>query len=328
MPSAPQLRANLVGSHRAAETWGREDLSDEDEPVLALRQETQGGLRPAAVVTGASAGIGRAMAKTVACEGGAIVLVARSLEGLQMVADEVRQAGAEAYTLELNLLAGNAPARLERFLSEHGLFCDVLVNSAGFGLRGAATALPIDEQLDIIHLNIRALSDATLRFLPGMVARRRGGIINVSSVAGFTPGPYMAVYYASKAFVRSFSQALHEEVRQAGVTVTCVAPGPVRTEFLGALGARHTILFRFFPALTPEAVAEKVWRGFKSRRRIVVPGFSSRLAILATALLPFSIMLPLIAKLQRSGNDPCPCGSGKKFKKCHGAGRFGSAFGR
>lgn len=296
--------------------------------MLALRQEAQGGARPAVVVTGASAGIGRAMAGIVARDGGVVVLVARSLEGLQTVADEVREAGAEAFALELNLLAEDAPAQLERFLSEHGLFCDILVNSAGFGLRGAATTLPLDEQIDIINLNMRALSNATLRFLPGMVARRRGGIINVSSVAGFTPGPYMAVYYASKAFVRSFSLALHEEVRHAGVTVICVAPGPVRTEFMGTLGARHIALFRYFPALSPEAVAEKAWRGFKSGRRIVVPGLSSRLAVLVTALLPNSMMLPLIAKLQRSGNDPCPCGSGKKFKKCHGAGRFGNNFGR
>ncbi|MCT7374720.1 SDR family NAD(P)-dependent oxidoreductase [Chelativorans salis] len=281
----------------------------------------RGDLRPAVVVTGASAGIGRAIARIAAREGSAIVLIARSSDGLQAVAEEVREAGAESFTLELNLLAEHAPARIERFLSEQGLFCDVLVNCAGYGLRGAANTLPVDEQMDIINLNIRALSDVTLRFLPGMAVRRRGGIINFSSVAGFTPGPYMAVYYASKAFVRSFSQALHEEVRHAGVTVTCVAPGPVRTEFLGVSGARQTILFRFLPALPPEVVAEKAWRSFRSRRRFVAPGLSSKLAILTARLFPSSMMLPLIAKLQRRGNDPCPCGSGKKFKKCHGAKR-------
>ena len=135
---------------------------------------------------------------------------------------------------------------MDDFLSTHGLVCDVLVNSAGYGLRGAATALPIDDQLGIIDLNIRALSELSLHFLPGMVTRGRGGVLNFSSVAGFLPGPYMALYYASKGFVLSFSEALHQELRRTGVTVTCVAPGPVRTEFLERAGAESDSALRRF----------------------------------------------------------------------------------
>ena len=283
---------------------------------------SNGELRSAVVVIGASGGIGRAIAKVVARErSGAVVLVARSPEGLDAAAAEVREAGGQAFTLELDLLAGDASTRLEDFLSARGLVCDVLVNSAGYGLRGAATALPIDDQLGIIDLNVRALSELTLHFLPGMVARGRGGVINLSSVAGFMPGPYMALYYASKGFVRSFSEALHQELRRTGVTVTCVAPGPVSTEFLERSGAYQTPLFSILPKLAPDDLAERAWRGFKSGRRLVVPGISAKLAVLAGKFLPSAAMLPLIGRLQRSGNDPCPCGSGKKFKKCCGVRR-------
>ncbi|TJW07033.1 MAG: SDR family NAD(P)-dependent oxidoreductase [Mesorhizobium sp.] len=274
--------------------------------------------RPAVVVTGGSGGIGRAIASLAARERGAVVLVARSPEGLAAAAAEVREAGGEAFTLQLDLVAGDAPTRLEDFLSAHGLVCDVLVNSAGYGLRGAATALPIDGQLGIIDLNIRSLSELTLHFLPGMVTRGRGGVLNLSSVAGFVPGPYMALYFASKGFVRFFSEALHQELRRTGVTVTCVAPGPVSTEFLERSRAYQTQLFSILPQLDPEDVAERAWRGFKSGRRLVVPGISAKLAALAAALLPSAAMLPLVGRLQRSGNDPCPCGSGMKFKKCCG----------
>lgn len=279
-------------------------------------------LRPAVVIVGASRGIGRSIAKVAAREHAIVVLVARSAGGLTAAATEIREAGGEAFTLELDLLAQDAPRRLEDYLIGQGLACDVLVNSAGHGLRGAATALPAGDQLAIIDLNIRAICAMTLHFLPGMVARKRGGVINLGSVAGFTPGPYMALYYSSKAFLRSFSEALHQEVRRTGVTVTCVAPGPVATDFLQSSGAGQTMLFNLLPKLSSDEVAERAWKGYKSGRRTVVPGLSAKLIATAAALLPAAVMLPLIGSLQRSGNDPCPCGSGKKFKKCCGARQY------
>jgi short-subunit dehydrogenase len=277
-----------------------------------------GEFRPAVVVVGASRGIGRAIAKVAAREGSAVVLVARSPDGLAAAANDVRRAGGEAFTLELDLIAGDASARLQEFLFANSLVCDVLVNSAGYGLRGAATLLPVDKQLGIIDLNIRALTDLTLRFLPGMVARGRGGVLNLGSVAGFTPGPNMALYYASKGFVRSFSHALHQEVRHTGVIVTCVAPGPVSTEFLERSDAHRTPLFKILPKQDAEYVALRAWRGFKSGRRLVIPGISAKLAAFAVALLPSAVVVPLIGRLQSRSNDLCPCGSGERFKKCCG----------
>jgi short-subunit dehydrogenase len=276
-------------------------------------------VRPAVVVTGASRGIGREIAKVAARDGGAVVLVARSAVDLAAAAADVRAAGGEPFPLALDLTAADAPMSLENFLAQNGLACDVLVNSAGYGLRGAATALPAADQVGIVDLNIRALTALTLHFLPGMVARKRGGVINLGSVASFVPGPYMALYYASKGFVRSFSTALHQELRRTGVTVTCVAPGPVATEFLERSGAGRARLFQYLPKIFAQDVAEQAWRGFKAGRRLVVPGAVAKLAILTSALLPSAILLPLVGKLQRRGNDPCPCGSGRPFRKCHGA---------
>jgi short-subunit dehydrogenase len=279
----------------------------------------KGELRSAVVVVGGSRGIGRAIAKVAARDHAVVVLVARSPEGLAAAATDVRVAGGEPFTFSLDLFAADASARLQDFLAENDLMCDVLVNSAGYGLRGAATTLAMDEQLGIIDLNIRALSDMTLRFLPAMVARRRGGVLNLGSIAGFTPGPNMALYYASKAFVRSFSQALHQELRGTGVTVTCVAPGPVATEFLERSGADRAALFKILPKLDSQYVAERAWRGFKSGRRLVVPGISAKLAALATTLLPSAVLLPVIGRLQRRSRDPCLCGSGKTYQECCGS---------
>lgn len=276
-------------------------------------------VRMAVVVVGASRGIGRAIAKVAAKGGTPVVLIARSPDALAAAATDVRQGGGDAFALELDLVEGDATARLQDFLTTNGLVCDVLVNSAGYGLRGAATTLPLDDQLGIIDLNIRALSGLTLHFLPGMVARGRGGVLNLASVASFTPGPNMAVYYASKSFVRSFSEALHQELRGTGVTVTCVAPGPVATEFLERSGANRALLFKILPKLNSDYVAKRAWSGFKSRRRLVVPGASAKLAVLAAALIPNAIMLPLISRLQRRSSDPCPCGSGMQYRKCCGA---------
>ncbi|MGO4622943.1 SDR family NAD(P)-dependent oxidoreductase [Ensifer sp. 2TAB8] len=276
--------------------------------------------RPAVVVVGASRGIGRAIAELAARDDAPVVLVARSIEGLHVVESSIKQAGGQAFCLPLDLTSRDASTNLEEFLSRQGLVCDVLVNSAGFGLRGAATSLPIGDQLGMIDVNMRALAEMTLRVLPGMVERRRGGVINMASVASFTPGPYMAMYYASKAFVHSFSEALYQETRKTGVTVTCVAPGPVSTEFLEKSGANRAALFKVLPKASPDYVAAAAWRGFKAGRRLVIPGVSAKLAILLAGMLPSYALLPIVGRLQLRGNDPCPCGSGKQLKHCCRAG--------
>ncbi len=286
-----------------------------------MNDQQREALYPAVVVVGGSRGIGRAIAKVAARDGATVVLVARSLDGLAAAANDVKVAGGKAFTLPLDLLARDASTRLKDFLTVNGLVCDVLVNSAGYGLRGPATTLPIGDQLGMVDLNIRALTDMTLHFLPGMVARGRGGVLNLGSIAGFTPGPNMALYYASKAFVRSFSEALHQEVKSTGVTVTCVAPGPVSTEFLERSGAGRAALFKILPKLSSDYVAECAWRGFRSGRRLVVPGLSAKLVAFVASSLPAAVKVPLIGRLQRRSRDLCPCGSGKPFKECCGSRR-------
>lgn len=278
----------------------------------------QNGLRPVVVVTGATSGIGRAMAKVAAAEGRAIVLVGRSDEQLETVADEVRALGGTPFLLNLDLLAADASRQVQDFLRDNGLTCEVLINSAGRGVQGLAAAQPLDIQLEAIDLNARALVELTIALIPPMVARGTGGVINLGSVAGFVPGPQMAVYYATKSFVSSFSQALNQELRPTGVTVTCVAPGPVETEFLEGRGIKQLPIFSFLPALSAEEVAKTGWKGFKQRRPMVVPGLSSKIAVFALSLAPLRLVLPLIDGLQRRNNDKCPCGSGKKYRNCHG----------
>jgi hypothetical protein len=280
---------------------------------------SQNGLRPAVVVTGATSGIGRAMAKVAARERRIVVLIGRSPERLDLVAGEVREQGGEPVVLNLDLLAQDATRRVQDFLLEQRLVCDILVNSAGLGFQGLSASNPVDAQLAVIDLNARALVELSLALIPAMVARRGGGVINLGSVAGMIPGPQMAVYYASKSFVASFSQALYQELRPTGVTVTCAVPGPVETEFLEGRGIKQLPIFTSLPALSAEEVAESAWQGFKKGRRLVVPGLASKIAAAAISIMPLRFALPLIDALQRRNNDKCPCGSGKKFRNCCGS---------
>lgn len=260
--------------------------------------------RPAVVVTGASAGLGRAFARNAAEDGGPVVLIARTQAALEDAAAEVRQGGGEPLVLPLDLMRDGAAAQVEQYLAEHELFCAVLVNSAGLGIHGAACALPPESQLSIVDLNIRALTSLTLRFLPGMVARGSGGVINLGSAASFVPGPYMALYYASKAFVCSFSEALWEETRNTGVTVTCVVPGPVKTGFFATAGASRARLFKLLPRLTADRVARAGWRDFRAGRRLSTPGATARLAATLAGCLPHALTLPVLARLQQENVRP------------------------
>jgi hypothetical protein len=160
--------------------------------------------------------------------------------------------------------------------------------------------LPRERQLALVDLNMRAVTDLTLRFLPGMVERARGGVLNVASVASAFPGPGMALYYASKAFVRSFSEALHEETRGAGVTVTCLCPGPVATPFLDLAGARRARLFKLLPKASARRVAAEGWAGFKAGRRLVVPTLAAKATLALGPLIPKALALPLVLRAQTS----------------------------
>src|SRR5262249_7231537 len=242
-------------------------------------------MKPAIVVTGASSGIGRALALVAAREGAPMVLIGRSQAALDELAAGLSRSGVESHTLALDLIEPDAGARIETALAEHGLYCDVLVNSAGFGVFGLAAEADRAQQLRLIDVNIRALTELTLRFLPGMVARRRGGVLNLWSLTAYTPGPMMAAYFASKAYVKSFSQALAAEVAGTGVTVTCLNPGVVRTAFFQRCNV-NTRLFKIVPRSNADHTAETGWRAFKRRKRLIMPRFMNRVIAGFCSIVP------------------------------------------
>src|SRR6202051_790232 len=222
-------------------------------------------MKPVTLITGASAGIGAELARVFANRGHELVLVARRQNRLIALADEIAAAGRPRPTvLTIDLEQRDAVARIAAELSSRGLEPAIVVNNAGFGLAGAAADLDRDEQLGMIDLNIRALTDFSLAFVDSL-ARHRGGILNVASVAAFLPGPGMAVYYASKAYVLSFSEALHRELKSRGIRVTALCPGPVPTEFQGRSGMRADRSQQIL-TLTADRVAQIGYEGAVSRQ--------------------------------------------------------------
>lgn len=192
---------------------------------------------PTALITGASAGLGDGFARALAKDGHELILTARRVDRLEALAAELRAAhGVAVHVFAADLADPGAPERLLGEIAAAGLAVDLLVNNAGYGARGDFATLDRDEQLGIVDVNCRALVALAHGVLPQMLARGSGGILNIASTAAFQPGPWMAVYYASKAFVLSFSEALHEEVRDQGVRVSALCPGPTRTEFADRAG--------------------------------------------------------------------------------------------
>ena len=244
---------------------------------------------PVALITGASAGIGAALANVFADHGHTLVLAARRAPQLKALADAIEERGhARPHVVIIDLGQPGAAARIEEELRARGLEAQFLVNNAGFGLMGLAASLDRQQQLAMIDLNVRVLTELSLRFVPSLT-RHRGGILNVASVAGFLPGPRSAVYYASKAFVLSFSEALQRELRPRGIRVTCLCPGPVPTEFQARAGATGTPEAWATPAAR---VALAGYRGLMRGRKVVVPGLANKLiATLASRWVPRRILL-------------------------------------
>ena len=257
-------------------------------------------MQPAVVVTGASSGLGVEFAKLAAAEGARVVLIARSRPELDALAASIDPSGRLTVVLSLDLSSPDAGEVIVRELEALDLYCHILINNAGFGLFGDAVELDRQQQLGIIDVNVRAATDLMLRFLPGMVARRSGAVLNVGSVAGFAPGPRMAVYFASKAYLISISQGLRQEVRGAGVTVTCLCPGPVRTPFLARAGADRVALFKLLPKLDAADVARAGWNAMRAGHALCVPGISNKVSIAVTRMMPRSLVLALVGYLQRA----------------------------
>jgi len=258
------------------------------------------------IITGASAGIGTELARVFARNRHALVLIARRADRLNTLAAEIAAEGRHApLVLPLDLTAPGALARLSDALAARGLEPQYVVNNAGFGLIGPASALDRTAQANMIELHIRALTELSLAFVDSL-ARQQGGLLNVASLASFLPGPGMAVYYATKAYVLSFSEALHHELKSRGVRVSCLCPGPVPTEF----AARAGVIERSPPNLLTQSaayVAEEGYRGLLRGKRVIVPGTANKLVPFITRIVPRPLLLAGVAARQRRRlSSPAP----------------------
>jgi hypothetical protein len=250
-------------------------------------------MKPVTLITGASAGIGTALARVFAAHGHELVLVARREDRLKALADTIVAAGRpRPVVLALDLGRRDAAASLAAELSARGLEPDVVVNNAGFGLSGDAAVLDRDEQLAMIDLNVRALTELSLAFVDAL-ARHRGGILNVASIAAYLPGPGMAVYYASKAYVLSFSEALHHELAARGIRVTALCPGPVQTEFQARSGMKLPGAAKMIE-LPASRVAQLGYDGLMRGQRVVVAGVGNKIAVSLMRFIPNALLMAAI----------------------------------
>lgn len=240
-----------------------------------------------ALITGASGGIGYELAKLFAHDHYSLVLVARSADRLKHVAEELQsQCGVAVKTVALDLSEAWAAKSLFDQLQREGVSVDVLVNNAGFGAFGEFVSITEEEILGQISLNVTALTYLTRLFLPAMLARRSGKIMNVASTAAFQPGPLMAVYYATKAYVLSFSEALANEVAGSNVVVSCFCPGATDTNFQKRAGMENSRLFRKIGAMKVGAVARDGYRGLMAGRTVVVSGIQNWLVAESVRFAP------------------------------------------
>jgi len=252
-----------------------------------------------ALVTGASMGIGLELARCFAQDGYDLVLNARSAELLERIARDF----SSKYKVQVAAVPGDlgvigAGATLAKAIEARGLKIDVLVNNAGYGLAGAYAGSEMAGEMGMIDLNIRALAELTHIYWPHMLANKRGGVINVASTAAFQPGPLMAIYYASKAFVLSFSEALWKEAEGTGVHVSCLCPGPTESNFRERAGTGKTNLKNLGTPMTSASVAKQGYRGFQRNTRVVITGLRNRLLARAAPFLPRKTLLGIVHNMQ------------------------------
>jgi uncharacterized protein len=238
------------------------------------------------LITGASSGIGLELAKCFAADGSRLILVARNQDALHALADELRlKYKVETIILSADLSLPEAPKQLVEKLAAQKLSVDVLVNNAGFGLHGEFREMSLQKQLEIIKVNVCALVELTGLILPEMLQRGAGGILNVGSVAGFIPGPYLAIYYASKAFVQSFSEALAEELDGTGVSMTVLCPGPTETNFNNVARGDKVRKLQS-KKMSAEDVARIGYQAFRNKKVISITGFQNQFLVALARFLP------------------------------------------
>lgn len=258
-------------------------------------------MKQTALVTGASSGIGLDLAREMARHGCDLVLVARSEGKLQELAVELEKRNdITAHVIACDLARPNAAAQLVDQLKQRAIDVDVLVNNAGYGLAGAFVETDLTREIDMIQVNVVALTQLTKLLLPPMVARKRGRILNVASTAAFQPGPLMAVYYATKAYVLSFTEAIADELRDSGVTVTALCPGPTATGFADVANMTRSRLFTMMRPMSAARVARAGYRGLMSGRRLVIPGAKNKLLVQSLRVSPRRAVTTLVRKFQEN----------------------------
>jgi uncharacterized protein len=252
------------------------------------------------LVTGASSGIGLELAKLFAASKHRLILTARNIAALEQLAQELRQSyDVDVQTIAADLAETAGPQYLFDEIERRGLFVDILVNNAGFGTHGKFWEIATKDELSLLQVNVVALVELTRLFLPGMVARKRGKILNVASTAAFQPGPLMANYYASKAYVFSFSEALFKELAGTGVTVTALCPGPTWTDFQRRAGIESSKVSAV-TGMSAQSVAQIGYNAVMSGKRVCVPGWKNRLLARSAKWLPRPLVLHVVQKLNAS----------------------------
>lgn len=259
--------------------------------------------RPLCLITGASSGIGADLAHCAAADGFDLILVARRVSALAAVAKQIEQEHrAKVLVIPADLGDPTAARVLTTELRARKLQVHTLINNAGLGASGSVADLSVDVQMNIIQVNVTALTELTRRLLPGMLERGDGAILNVASTAAFLPGPGMAVYYASKAYVLSFTEALAVELRDANIRVTALCPGPTATEFGTVAGMSKSKLFKQKAIMASAASVARVgWAALRSGDRVAIPGLMNRLMIQSLRATPRALALRISAALNASG---------------------------
>lgn len=256
-------------------------------------------MKQTVLITGASGGLGLALAHRFAKDGFDLILTARSADKLDTAKAAIETAhGVRVTSIPLDLGAPHAAKTLMAAVEEQGLRVDILVNNAGFGDFGAFADSDIDKQSAMVQLNVTALMELTHAVLPSMRQHGRGKILNVASIAAFQQGPYMSVYYATKAFVLSFSQALAYELKNSGITVTTLCPGPIDTAFVQAADLGRSKLFRSLPVSTAQAVADYGYKALMKGKTVAVHRLLNKLLVFSVRFVPRSLVSKTICKIQ------------------------------
>lgn len=260
--------------------------------------------QPVTLVTGGTEGIGLALAREFARHGHDLLLIARSQEKLDRAAENLARAfGVRVRRISADLATPEGCEAVSATVEEDGLYVDYLVNNAAYGVEGPFAEIDAERLLGMVDLNLRAVTDLTRRFLPGMIERGAGGVLNLGSLAGFAPGPYQQVYYASKAYIISLSQAIAYEVHETGVRVAVVTPGPVATEFHTRMGSENAYYMRF-GMMQADAVARIAYARFMRGQRVIAPGIVNMINHVLLRLMPRALLVPFMGFLLKQRVNP------------------------